>query len=77
VRHYDRTDARHDPSSPVNGKEMAANLARHYRPLESSSILIHRSKLYKVRYLSATGALTVFSDEHTRTGQRLVAIGPM
>ena len=70
VRHYDRSDAPRDPSSPLSGKQRAAN----WPDTEAVGIVFNfdpdRSKVVTVKYLSGNkDALKIFSDEHTKIGQ--------
>ncbi|HLF84541.1 MAG TPA: hypothetical protein VI837_10235 [Blastocatellia bacterium] len=70
VRHYDRTAASRDPSSPVSGKQRAAN----WPDTEAVGIVLDfdpdRSKVVTVRYLSGNkDALKLFSAQHTKIGQ--------
>jgi hypothetical protein len=70
VRHYDISDAPRDPSSPLSGKQRAAN----WPDTEAVGIVLDfdpgRSKVVTVAYLSGNkDALKLFSDQHTKIGQ--------
>jgi hypothetical protein len=70
VRHYDKADAQDDPSSPLSGKEGAAN----WPDTEAVGIVFEfdpsRSKVATIKYLSGNKeALKLFTDEHAEIDQ--------
>jgi len=70
VRHYDKDDAQEDPSSPLSGKQMAAN----WPDTEAVGIVFNfdpnRSKAATIKYLSQnTEALKLFTKDHVQPGE--------
>jgi len=70
VRHYDKAEAQSDPSSPLSGRQAAAN----WIDTQAVGIVFdfdpHSSKVATVRYLSQSGdALKIFSDELMKASQ--------
>ena len=69
VRHYDKSQAQADPSSPLSGQQMAANWPDTQAVGVTFDFDPDRSKAGKIKYLSANkDALQVFSKLQEKTG---------